>query len=127
MCRNTSSRGARALLARNNSSCALNREDQIQTCALAHRCPAPSTLRKRHILARSPLFLAFAVSSHETFPAPADPKPLPPERPGDNECCQSGCDPCVFDFYNDEMERYRQELTAWEARQAGRVRIDTAS
>ncbi|KAB0600172.1 MAG: oxidoreductase [Cupriavidus sp.] len=52
---------------------------------------------------------------------------MPPERPGDNECCQSGCDPCVFDFYNDEMERYRQELKAWEARQAGRVRIDTAS
>ncbi|WP_051003566.1 oxidoreductase-like domain-containing protein [Cupriavidus sp. BIS7] len=47
-----------------------------------------------------------------------DPRPQPPERPGDNECCGSGCDPCVFDFYNDEMERYRQELRAWEARQA---------
>ncbi len=52
-------------------------------------------------------------------PAPDDdPRPVPPERPGDNECCQSGCDPCVFDFYNDEMERYRQELKAWEARHA---------
>ncbi len=36
------------------------------------------------------------------------------------ECCQSGCDPCIFDYYNDEMERYRQELKAWEARRAAR-------
>ncbi|WP_411859851.1 oxidoreductase-like domain-containing protein [Cupriavidus pauculus] len=49
-----------------------------------------------------------------------DPRPMPPERPGDNECCGSGCDPCVFDFYADEMDRYRQELKAWEARQATR-------
>ncbi|WP_232346447.1 MULTISPECIES: oxidoreductase-like domain-containing protein [Cupriavidus] len=49
-------------------------------------------------------------------PADRDPRPVPPERPGDNECCQSGCDPCVFDFYADEMERYRAELRAWEAR-----------
>jgi hypothetical protein len=47
-----------------------------------------------------------------------DSRPVPPERPGDNECCQSGCDPCVFDFYASEMDRYRQELKAWEARQA---------
>jgi len=52
-------------------------------------------------------------------PADHDPRPLPPERPGDNECCQSGCDPCVFDFYADEMERYRAELRAWEARHPG--------
>jgi len=65
------------------------------------------------------------VSADDSFSLPDDPKPLPPDRPGDNECCQSGCDPCVFDFYNDEMERYRQELRAWEARQAGRVKIDS--
>ncbi|WP_231906808.1 oxidoreductase-like domain-containing protein [Cupriavidus sp. D384] len=65
-----------------------------------------------------------AVSAAESFPPPDDPKPQPPERPGDNECCQSGCDPCVFDFYNDEMDRYRQELKAWEARQVGRVKVD---
>jgi len=31
----------------------------------------------------------------------------------------------VFDFYNDEMERYRQELRAWEARQAAREKTVT--
>jgi len=31
----------------------------------------------------------------------------------------------VFDFYNDEMERYRQELKAWEARQAAHDKTAT--
>ncbi|MFJ5383786.1 oxidoreductase-like domain-containing protein, partial [Cupriavidus sp. CER94] len=70
------------------------------------------------------LAVSAAESAADSFPPPDDPKPLPPERPGDNECCQSGCDPCVFDFYNDEMDRYRQELKAWEARQVGRVKVD---
>ncbi|MGN5479283.1 oxidoreductase-like domain-containing protein [Cupriavidus basilensis] len=39
-----------------------------------------------------------------------DPRPAPPERPGDNECCGSGCDPCIFDYYYQELERYRDEL-----------------
>nr|MBF0686041.1 oxidoreductase [Pseudomonas sp.] len=46
-----------------------------------------------------------------------DERPVPPERPADSECCQSGCDPCVFDFYYEELEAYRQALKAWEARQ----------
>lgn len=45
-----------------------------------------------------------------------DPKPVAPERPGDHECCQSGCSPCVFDFYYEEMDAYRAALRAWEAR-----------
>ncbi|MCP5160664.1 MAG: hypothetical protein H7A00_03205 [Hahellaceae bacterium] len=35
-------------------------------------------------------------------------KPTPPE---DWECCDSGCCPCVWDTYN-------EELHAWEAQQA---------
>ncbi|MGY8524081.1 oxidoreductase-like domain-containing protein [Paracidovorax citrulli] len=55
-----------------------------------------------------------------TVPSPAeDPRPLPPNRPDDDECCGNGCDPCIFDFYSDEMERYRQELRAWLARHPG--------
>jgi hypothetical protein len=50
------------------------------------------------------------------LPAP-DPRPEPPERPGDNECCQSGCEPCIFDMYADDMNEYRVALAAWEARQ----------
>jgi len=47
-----------------------------------------------------------------------DPAPIPPVPPGDNECCNSGCDPCVYDFYAHELERYRTALRAWEQRQA---------
>ncbi|HJV87473.1 MAG TPA: oxidoreductase-like domain-containing protein [Noviherbaspirillum sp.] len=46
-----------------------------------------------------------------------DPPPMQPERPGDEECCQSGCDPCVFDWYAQELERYRADFAAWEERQ----------
>ncbi|WP_061169254.1 oxidoreductase-like domain-containing protein [Caballeronia hypogeia] len=45
-----------------------------------------------------------------------DPRPEPPERPSPEECCQSGCNPCVFDLYQEELERYRADLRAWEAR-----------
>ena len=34
-------------------------------------------------------------------------RPLPP---GDNECCEGGCSPCVWDTYYDE-------LNEWNARQ----------
>jgi hypothetical protein len=47
-----------------------------------------------------------------------DPRPLPPEQPGDDECCRSGCDPCIFDLYQQELEQYRARLKEWEARQA---------
>ena len=46
-----------------------------------------------------------------------DPRPLAPERPGDNACCDSGCDPCVYDLYARELEEYRAALRAWEERQ----------
>jgi hypothetical protein len=49
-------------------------------------------------------------------PISTDPRPEPPERPDDSECCQSGCDPCIFDWYYQEMDRYREELKAWEER-----------
>lgn len=42
-------------------------------------------------------------------------KPIPP---GDGECCESGCSPCVWD-------RYYEALRTWEARQASpHVAID---
>ena len=46
----------------------------------------------------------------------ADPRPTSPEEPGPGECCESGCDPCVWDFYNQERDHYRRELAAWLAR-----------
>lgn len=46
-----------------------------------------------------------------------DPRPQPPAQPGLEDCCRSGCTPCVFDLYEEALERYRKELAAWEARQ----------
>lgn len=51
--------------------------------------------------------------SHPVF---TEPPPTPPERPGDNECCQSGCEPCIFDMYAEDVQAYRDALRAWEAR-----------
>ncbi|MDR6093832.1 MULTISPECIES: oxidoreductase-like domain-containing protein [Stenotrophomonas] len=42
-----------------------------------------------------------------------DPRPIPPEAPGPNECCGSGCPLCVLDLYSEELQRYRQALAAW--------------
>lgn len=39
--------------------------------------------------------------------------PAPPE-PGD--CCNSGCTYCVDDLYQDELDRYRAALKAWNER-----------
>ena len=49
-----------------------------------------------------------------------DPRPEPPERPDDDACCRSGCDPCIFDTYYAEMERWRADLAAWEKRKSAR-------
>ena len=48
--------------------------------------------------------------------ASEDPKPQPPQAPEPWECCQSGCDPCVYDLYWKALERYEAELSAWQAR-----------
>lgn len=47
-----------------------------------------------------------------------DPRPQPPVRPDLEDCCRSGCTPCVFDLYEEALERYREALAAWEAKQA---------
>ena len=46
----------------------------------------------------------------------ADPEPVAPERPAPEECCNSGCIPCVYDTYDEAMDQYRQALKAWRAR-----------
>ena len=46
-----------------------------------------------------------------------DKQPTPPIEPALEDCCQSGCDPCIFDIYQDALERYRVALQEWQARQ----------
>jgi hypothetical protein len=48
-----------------------------------------------------------------------DPPPVPPVRPGLEDCCKGSCDTCVFDLYDAAVERYRAELSAWQKRAAG--------
>jgi len=57
------------------------------------------------------------------MPPEEDPAPIAPIRPDDGDCCQSGCQRCVFDLYDDAVERYRAELAAWEARRANRTKM----
>jgi len=48
---------------------------------------------------------------------PHDPAPQPPVRPGDNECCNSGCTWCILDMYQEELAAYAEKLRAWQQRQ----------
>lgn len=45
--------------------------------------------------------------------------PPEPERPDEQACCGNGCEPCVFDLYAEARRRWREEMKAWQQRQAG--------
>lgn len=45
-----------------------------------------------------------------------DPRPRPPEKPLPGDCCDSGCESCVFTVYSEELEAYEKELAAWKQR-----------
>ena len=44
---------------------------------------------------------------------PFDPRPQPPREPEPGECCQSGCEPCVYDRYWEALDHYEQALREW--------------
>jgi len=46
-----------------------------------------------------------------------DEKPLAPPKPLPQDCCGTGCIPCVMDLYDEAMEQYRIDLANWEIRQ----------
>jgi hypothetical protein len=55
------------------------------------------------------------MSEYVTAPPP-DPRPQPPVQPSLEDCCLSGCNPCVFDLYEQALERYELALAQWKAR-----------
>ena len=36
-----------------------------------------------------------------------------------SECCRGGCDPCIFDLYEEELARYEAALREWQQRRKG--------
>ena len=48
---------------------------------------------------------------------PEDLPPQPPPKPDPADCCGGGCIRCVYDLYEDALERYGLELAEWQARQ----------
>ena len=55
------------------------------------------------------------VLAHAGKPDP-DPPPTAPQRPEPMQCCGRGCDPCIYDLYEDALARYERELEKWRAR-----------
>lgn len=43
---------------------------------------------------------------------PPPPRPLPPS---DSDCCRSDCPNCVFTLYERELERWTEQMAAWQA------------
>ena len=60
------------------------------------------------------------------MPTLDDPTPQPPPEPDARDCCGEGCVNCIFDMYDDALERYRAELAAWQERQRDRATCSTA-
>jgi hypothetical protein len=56
-----------------------------------------------------------------------DPQPQPPVQPDLDDCCHSGCNPCVFDLYDDALERYQTALAEWQERQERQQRLKQAA
>jgi hypothetical protein len=57
-----------------------------------------------------------------TLPAD-DPQPEPPVTPELEDCCQSGCSPCIFDIYDEALATYRIALAEWTERQKQREQL----
>ncbi len=36
--------------------------------------------------------------------------PRPPDKPDEWECCKRGCCPCIFDYYYDALDRWRDRV-----------------
>ncbi|WP_329740823.1 oxidoreductase-like domain-containing protein [Dyella sp. A6] len=59
---------------------------------------------------------------HHSSDAPIHGDDLPPRRPAEpspEECCGEGCVPCVYDRYENALDRYNEDLAAWRERHPG--------
>ncbi len=58
-----------------------------------------------------------AVTASAGAPAASEAPPEPPQPPEPGDCCHSGCEFCVDDMYQSELDRYRLALREWQERQ----------
>ncbi|MHB1056402.1 MAG: oxidoreductase-like domain-containing protein [Rhodanobacter sp.] len=49
-------------------------------------------------------------------PESDDPPPVRPTEPDAADCCGEGCVRCVYDVYEEALERHEAALAAWRAR-----------
>ncbi|MGH9960450.1 MAG: oxidoreductase-like domain-containing protein [Pyrinomonadaceae bacterium] len=58
----------------------------------------------------------------------ADPDlPPPPTRPVPGECCEGGCDLCVWVYYERACERWNQQCEKIKARKTATLANDSAA
>ena len=66
--------------------------------------------------------LTFRHEHPRRTPIDQDPPPVPPEAPAPENAATTA-HACVYDLYNEAMDRYRDELKAWKARHPGAWRV----
>lgn len=44
------------------------------------------------------------------------PPPLPPKPPVEGECCERGCEMCMWDYYREAQRRHEAALARWRER-----------
>ena len=60
------------------------------------------------------------MSPQQPAPDPADDPPPPrPEAPLPTDCCESGCEICVYDYYDEELSQNEADLARWRERPPG--------
>jgi len=46
----------------------------------------------------------------------ARPPPIPPKPPVAGECCERGCELCVWVYYQEAVRRYEMTAAEWQRR-----------
>uniref|UniRef100_A0A0G4FR80 Oxidoreductase-like domain-containing protein n=1 Tax=Chromera velia CCMP2878 TaxID=1169474 RepID=A0A0G4FR80_9ALVE len=55
----------------------------------------------------------------EALPPPKR-KPVEPMAPEKGDCCNSGCYPCVYDIYSDQLDKYNEDMDTWKEQEERR-------
>ena len=58
--------------------------------------------------------VSLILSAEEKAAILAQGLPLPPSKPLDSECCDNGCEPCIFDWYDQKIQLWcKKALMVW--------------